>query len=88
MTNVNDDRDINLDHFFETDFNDYSEPDDVAMMREQVIVLVDQLLTYRSRAGALGFQLEKADDFLNKMRAIRDEMRAYEPKDADDEVAQ
>lgn len=33
------------------------------------------LLTYRKEAGAINFQLEKADDFLREMRIAIDEMR-------------
>lgn len=53
---------------------------------EELALWVDKLLDYRKRAGAMNFQLEKCDDFLNNLRRIRDEQTADELPDYDDPI--
>lgn len=55
-------------------------------LTDDLVAVVDRLLDYVRRNGATNFQLEKAGDFFNQLRAIRDEMTADELPEYDDPI--
>ena len=51
-----------------TDYNIHV--DEIAAERDELLDAIRRLVNYRDSVGALSFQLEKADDYINRMRSI------------------
>ena len=51
-----------------TDYNIHV--DEIAAERDELLNAIRRLVNYRDSVGALSFQLEKADDYINRMRSI------------------
>jgi hypothetical protein len=57
-------------HLVYCDYEDAVEAINTRPLESDMIEAMKAMIDYRDRAGALGFQLEKADDFINRMRVL------------------